>query len=245
MKKLYIFLIICLASLVIYSFILEQISFKQCKFDSFVLKAFMPLNKQNDILSAELDTHTNKDFYLNPKESICEPNTKQSILFVTFVSVAPHFFAKRNLIRETWGNKNSLHDEMRLVFSVGMSTNSTINKQIEDEFRLHKDIVQINHFTDSYFNLTTKIMYTFKWIRQYCTNAKYILRINDDVVVNKPALVNYFSSLNYKTNSIYGFAIYGAAPKRDKTSKFYISYELYNNSRYNTYLEGIFKQNTV
>ena len=81
-------------------------------------------------------------------------------------------------------------------------------------------------------------MMTFKWITKYCSNAKYVLRINDDVVVNTHALVNYFKPLNYSQNMIYGYGIFGVGPIRDKGSKFYVSEQEYNKPRYNDYIEG-------
>ena len=60
-----------------------------------------------------------------------------------------------------------------------MSENETINKDVENEYKLNEDILRIN-MTDNYYNLTTKVMKSLKWISVYCSNAKYILQINDD-----------------------------------------------------------------
>ena len=176
-------------------------------------------------------------FRLNPEELICEPISKKPILFIVFVILAPDYFDKRNLIRSTWGNK-SLSSDFRLVFTIGMSKNDTINQKIQEEFNIHKDIIQIDNFTDSYFNMTTKIMKSFKWISQYCSNAQYILRINDDVVVNTFQLVSHFKRIDYKTNQIFGYRIYGVGPNRWKDNKFYVSEAEYNKSYYDDYIEG-------
>ena len=85
----------------------------------------------------------NKVFKLNPKTLVCEPFSGKSILFIAFVILAPHHFDKRDLIRQTWGNR-TLSPDFKLIFTIGMSTDKTVNKNIEDEFNLHKDILQIN-----------------------------------------------------------------------------------------------------
>ena len=84
----------------------------------------------------------NNEFKLNPKTLICEPLSGKSILFITFVILAPHHFAKRDLIRQTWGNR-TLSPDFKLIFTIGMSKDDAVNKKIEDEFSLHKDILQI------------------------------------------------------------------------------------------------------
>jgi len=180
---------------------------------------------------------SSEDFLLNPNYSVCG-FSQNKFTFIAFVAIAPDRFQKRKLIRSTYGRNNT---DFRVVFTVGMSTNQTVNKLIVEEFSLYKDIIQIKNLSDSYSNLTYKIMKSFRWIETYCKNSKYILRINDDVVVNTFELVNYFKNLNYSQNSMFGFAYYDARPFRNKDSKFYISEQQYNKSTYPPYIEGILK----
>ena len=35
-----------------------------------------------------------------------------------------------------------------------------------------------------------------KWLSQYCTNAKYILKVDDDIIVNTFTLLRHLKSLN-------------------------------------------------
>ena len=147
------------------------------------------------------------EFKLNPKEKVCQLSlpSDQSLLFISFVILvlAPHHFEKRALIRSTWGAKN-ISSDFKLIFTCGMSPNKTINDLVEKVSLLNQDILQIDNFVDDYFNMTIKIMKSLKWIHTHCSNAKYILRINDDVVVNTRRLVEHFKKINYATNTIYG-----------------------------------------
>jgi len=179
-------------------------------------------------------------FKLNPNLSICRPFLNKSILFIAFVTLAPHHFEKRQDIRSTWGKAKVFGSDFRLIFTIGLSKNKTINKMTAKEFAIHKDLLQIDNFTDSYYNLTTKIMTSLKWIRDYCPNAKYILRLNDDVIVNTPRLIEHFKSFKtYQANNIYGMAFYNSGPIREKGHKFYVSKRVYPKSRYDNYVDGI------
>lgn len=53
--------------------------------------------------------------------------------------------------------------------------------------------------------MTTKIKKSLKWIFHYCSNTKYILRINDDVVVNTLSLISHFKKIPYENNQIFGY----------------------------------------
>ena len=49
------------------------------------------------------------------------------------------------------------------------------------------DIIRID-VVDDYLNLTLKTMAMMKWISKYCNTAKYIVKLDDDTLVNIPAL---------------------------------------------------------
>ena len=180
------------------------------------------------------------EFKLNPKEKVCQSSlsSEQSLLFISFVILAPHNFERRALIRSTWGAKN-ISSDFKLIFTIGMSQNKTINDLVEKESLLNQDILQIDNFVDDYHNMTIKIMKSLKWIHTHCSNAKYILRINDDVVVNTRRLVEHFKKINYATNTIYGHLFQGETPVRDENSKFYVSKQEFPCALYDDYVEGM------
>jgi len=174
------------------------------------------------------------EFSLNPK--VC--NSNKPLLLLTFVVIAPELFDKRNLIRSTWGNNSLAPDDYHIIFSIGQSENETINNLIVEEFDSYNDILQINNFTDSYFNMTTKIMKSFKWISKYCQSAQYVLRINDDVLVNTFGLINYFKNIKLGENQIYGHLLRKTQPIRF-FHKHRVDVRLYPREYYPDYPEGI------
>ena len=164
-------------------------------------------------------------------------NKKQ--LFIAFVVIAPEYFDKRDLIRRTWGNNSLAPEDFKIIFSLGFSANSTVNTLIIDEFKKYHDILQINDYIDSYFNMTLKIMKSFKWINYYCKDALYVLRINDDVMVNTFSLINYFKNITHTKNQLYGHLLSKTKPIRHK-HKHFVSKEQFARDYYPDYPEGNF-----
>ncbi len=65
---------------------------------------------------------------------------------------------------------------------------------------MYGDLVQEN-FLDSYRNLTLKTLMGIRWASIYCANAKFIVKIDDDVVLNPYFLVNYLDNNTNLTNA--------------------------------------------
>ena len=81
-------------------------------------------------------------------------------------------------------------------------------------------------------------MMSFKWISDYCPNSKYILRVNDLVLVNTYKLINHFKQSSNEVNMIYGNIKRNTKPSRDPDSKYYLSYQQYNKTYLEDYPEG-------
>lgn len=205
----------------------------------------------NETKSKEFKKIPFVEYSINPGRALCQNNnkSKNELLFISFVIIAPHFFEKRNQIRNTWANKQ-FYNDLRNMFVIGLSKNETVNALIREEFDIHQDLLQIENLTDSYHVINIKIMKSFKWISTYCSNAKYILRICDDVIVNTPKLINDFrhdSFYKYKENKMFGMTLSGIGPDHNPSSKWYVSVLEFNktyppeyNGIYPRYPQGIF-----
>lgn len=126
-----------------------------------------------------------QSYKINNK-NICEKTKKLTCIVVVYSS--PHHFVRRNILRRTFLNATSRVYEpetIRVVYLLGLVTNSTLQTQIEDENFIHGDIVQ-GYFMDSYRNLTNKGVMGLKWITENCRNAEFALKMDDDVFVNLP-----------------------------------------------------------
>lgn len=108
----------------------------------------------------------------------------QDLSFVVIVHSATTHFMRRSSIRETWANFNLFKKHsMRIVFLLGKPQKESTQALIEHEATLNKDIIQGN-FLDSYKNLTHKGVLGLRWISEACSQAKFIVKVDDDVFLN-------------------------------------------------------------
>ncbi|KAJ8705327.1 hypothetical protein PYW07_011154 [Mythimna separata] len=93
------------------------------------------------------------------------------------------------VIRHTWGQNQA---SIKAVFLIGDTQNVTVAQNVTNEIRLYKDIVQGN-FIDAYRNMTYKHVMGLKWVAHHCPTAKYVLKTDDDIVVNIRELVQFLA----------------------------------------------------
>ncbi|KAL4223620.1 hypothetical protein ACF0H5_017089 [Mactra antiquata] len=121
--------------------------------------------------------------YLLHDPKLCSSVRNLSVLVI--VHTAPDHFDRRNSMRETWTNETYYRHlgRLRVLFLLGRVNDYNLQLRIEEEFKTHKDLLQ-GDFVDAYRNLTHKGVMGYKWISEYCRNAKIILKVDDDIVIN-------------------------------------------------------------
>ncbi|KAB7501291.1 Beta-1,3-galactosyltransferase 5 [Armadillidium nasatum] len=95
--------------------------------------------------------------------------------------------------------------DFRPIFLVGATNDEAIQKELEQEAKNHGDLLQMN-FIDSYRNLTYKTMVSLLWISENCKDVPWILKADDDVVVNPFSLRTFLEkelSRNQSPDIIY------------------------------------------
>jgi len=58
-----------------------------------------------------------------------------------------------------------------------------LKAELNAEFQKHRDLVQGN-FIDSYKNLTLKAVLGLRWMSQYCGQAPFAIKTDDDTFLN-------------------------------------------------------------
>lgn len=165
---------------------------------------------------------------------IGEGRTSRPFLLI-LVHSAPTNFKKRLLIRETWG---SLTDQStRLIFLLGAVNSSHLQQSLEVENSMFSDMVQGN-FIDAYRNMTYKHVMALKWFSYYCPEAKYVLKIDDDVFVNTPFLLKYLGTNADRQDFLFCQKISWARVKRSFRSKWRVSTREYSGRYYPPYCPG-------
>ena len=91
----------------------------------------------------------------------------------------------RNAVRQTWGSPTYWPGyRVKTLFFVGLvSSNSSLQAAIERENDFFNDIIQ-GVFEDSYRNLTFKALTLLQWVKTFCAQATYLLKVDDDMAVN-------------------------------------------------------------
>jgi beta-1,3-galactosyltransferase 1 len=174
----------------------------------------------------------NFSFVINPGEKIC---TGKSILAVFYVHTAPKNYKKRLAIRETWGCRKEF-PKKGLIFSIGLTLNQTENEIISLENEKYGDIVQFD-FIDDYKNLTYKAIMTMKWISLYCPQAKFIVKTDDDVVVDMHFLYRILVS-RIENNFPLKRTIFCNILKKQKVSRDYYNWWYVEKSEYSAEYYG-------
>ena len=132
-------------------------------------------------------------FVLN-NEKMCDTDSGSDVFLLIYVHSAPDNAARRNLIRATWGNRKFYaHKNIRLIFVLGTVPSApALTRRLMYESANYNDIVQ-SSFVDDYRNLTYKAISALKWVSLYCRNAKFVLKSDDDILVNPFTLMSYLA----------------------------------------------------
>ncbi|KAF3686785.1 Beta-1,3-galactosyltransferase 2 [Channa argus] len=175
--------------------------------------------------------------------SINEPQKceQETPFLVLMVPLAPNNRLHRDIIRNTWGAESVIQGKVvKLFFLLGQQTGEGaegLQQQLLQESKEHQDLIQSN-FLDCYKNLTIKTMVMLEWLDSYCSEASYAMKIDSDMFLNVPNLINLLLNAP-KTNYMTGLVARGGAVLRDHTSKWYVPEELYPDSQYPRYALGL------
>lgn len=161
-------------------------------------------DRQYEVQPKIVNPH-NFQYTINPKFETCGASSHpEHVFLLIYVHTTPKNYKRRISIRETWA-KRSMFRDIRVVFMMGQTEEKDVQKIIDLEFNMYNDIVQEN-FADSYRNLTYKGVMAMKWISEYCSHAKYVLKTDDDIITNTFIILRHLYSLSkhsiYSKNSI-------------------------------------------
>lgn len=168
--------------------------------------------------------------YLLNQPSVCRT---RSPFLVLLVPVAPWEEEVRGVVRRTWG---AAGEDRLTLFFVGLSPGGHAQRLLEEENRAHADIIQMD-FWDSYQNLTIKTMMMMSWVSVYCPSASYAMKVDADIFVNVFLLVRHLRG-SPRRGFITGSVIRDGVPRRDNSSKWYVSEQQYSEDTFPWYVSG-------
>ncbi|KAK0052541.1 lactosylceramide -n-acetyl-beta-d-glucosaminyltransferase [Biomphalaria pfeifferi] len=124
--------------------------------------------------------------YLIENPNACEGVPVDVLIYI---HSSPENREMRSAIRETWGSTNTFSDiSVKLIFFIGGVNDKDLQLQIETEYSTHGDLVQGN-FLDVFTNLTYKAVTMLAWVNSHCFQAKYLMKVDDDMFVDTFAAV--------------------------------------------------------
>ncbi|XP_060591470.1 beta-1,3-galactosyltransferase 1-like [Ruditapes philippinarum] len=137
----------------------------------------------SQMINASQQVSTISAPYLLENKNLC--SSVKNLTTLIIVHTACDHFTRRQLARQTWANHTfyTTIGEFRILFLLGKPKSETIQKMIRDESEKYEDVLQ-GSFNDTYHNLTLKGVMAYKWLSERCKNAKFILKIDDDIVVD-------------------------------------------------------------
>ncbi|CAG9762071.1 unnamed protein product [Ceutorhynchus assimilis] len=181
-------------------------------------------------------------YNLNNK-NVCSNNTQENILAVFIVTSYFGNVETRSSMRQAFSIEDLRKKGLRRVFLLGEASRDkyTTQKSINDESRRFGDIIQGN-FSEAYRNLTYKHIMGLKWASTYCPNAKYLIKMDDDTVVNMYILKTMLKSLEniYNKDFIAGYKLENMLAIRQTANKWYVTKEEYPSTKYPTFVSGWF-----
>ena len=162
-------------------------------------------------------------------KNICSHTKSDSpVDLLILITSSPTCRSCRDAIRETWLQQSKNNTEtVRYVFLLGAGTDDTLMNDVINEANHFGDMV-IEDFVDSYYNLTFKTMMGFKWATKYCSQAKYVLKTDDDIFVNIDNVLEV--TRIHKTaleSKVVGSCALWKRPIRDPYSKWHVSRKSY------------------
>lgn len=201
------------------------------------------VNKYYNISERKLTTLNSK--FLMDSKDLCSGHP-QMIVVIPSIPVSENI---RQAIRSTYGSiarytlphlqSIGIEYPVKIAFLLGRSPNKTVETAVRQEQRKNNDIIQID-FTDSYYNLTLKILYGFKWVNIFCKGVKYVVKADDDVFVNIRLLQAELKTYRaHDKGSVFGFIHSTSLGIRVlRAGKWGVSKEEYPLKKYPPYAQG-------
>lgn len=118
---------------------------------------------------------------------------------IAFVESSPDRREWRDFIRSSWGKPSGGqhekvgNDTMAVFFTIGQAVFPRRQKAVLDEIKKHGDILLTDLQEPN--NDTFKHLRALKWVVENCEEAKFVLKAEDNVLVNSVSFLRHISDL--------------------------------------------------
>ncbi|XP_011499769.1 PREDICTED: UDP-GalNAc:beta-1,3-N-acetylgalactosaminyltransferase 1-like [Ceratosolen solmsi marchali] len=161
-------------------------------------------NILNDFESQDTNILSDPNIYKNSlfvsDYDKCKKKGKNLRLIIVILSHPLNYYARKS-IRETWGQFRQ-YKEIQILFFLGIRTDFWLQKQVSKEIKVYNDIIQ-RYLHDTDANLSYKTNFALQWINEYCSEAKFMLKVHDNVFLNVPQLMIFVKTHMKCNNTIF------------------------------------------
>ncbi|KAG8141751.1 hypothetical protein E2320_006439 [Naja naja] len=161
---------------------------------------------------SSMKTNISKAFVISNPEAC----SNQEIFLLVLIFSSPQNLSRRNAIRKTWANVTHNPGYTTLVlFVLGKPSSATAQVEVIKESDQQQDLIQ-GIFLDTPENQTLKIKRAIEWTITYCPEARFILKVDEDMFANLQTLAEYLLNLRTHPKDIYlGRVIHPNAPNKE------------------------------
>lgn len=171
--------------------------------------------------------------YLIQNETNCD---LQEDIFLLNIIISHHKRTKeRNIIRQTWASVTEYKGYgIKTIIIFGRNSDEQMEKMLSQEANTYHDILQAD-FTEHYQNLTYKSIAALTWATNYCKQARFILKTDDDTFNHPHRIIDYL--MRVSDDQFVGGSVMTEKPIRKK-NKYRVDYRLYPHAYYPTFCAG-------
>ena len=177
--------------------------------------------------------------YIHNNDKICD---KDDIYILAFIHSAADHSIHRQLLRKTWmTSPQYLGRNVRTIFLLAATSDKNVQESIDRESADYGDIIQ-EDFVDHYKNLTYKFIMGLKWTVENCKQARFVVKLDDDVVMDPYTLIHHLTKKynNITAKNLIACSIFGnIGPRRDRYDKWFVEEKDYPYKLYPRYCEGL------
>ncbi|EYB84941.1 hypothetical protein Y032_0307g2038 [Ancylostoma ceylanicum] len=199
---------------------------KMCHFQEKASRTIMPYN-----------------FTMLPNLERCRGSGKKLPVIVTTVLSVAKEYGTRQSIRRSWASRRhsrSIKNGLVVVFFILSATNSDNELlAVQREQKLYGDII-MSDLVESYDNLVHKVHACMSFFTNYCREASFLMKADDDVAIHFDRLLDSFQVNSDSEEKLFCSILNNTEPIRVLNDKWYVSESRWPLKFYPNYCNGPF-----
>lgn len=135
---------------------------------------------------------------------VCGHQESTTDLLIVIYSLPEHV-EERHTVRKFWPQPNYNQSELRIVFFVRISDGNEYMDTLIREQMDHGDIVR--SVVANGDGIMARAISSLMWIYNQCSKAKFVLKIDEKVMVNIPAVLDFVHSNENSVETVWGYVV--------------------------------------